>query len=362
VRSLAPGEFATFSWTFSASGSGAIVFRGGCRGTDAASGSPATVVPGVSNDIMVRLPARLDVTVSPFPANVRQGTAMSVRMRITNAGQADCQVTTISLGAGSHGLVGTLRGPDPQPPFRLKGGESREVSWTASATGAGAVAFTGVASGFDESSGAIVDSAPAVSTPVGVASAPATLQLAATAESAVTGTAVGITATVRDAQGIPVPGIRVAFGMLAGRGRVDPAVAISDDHGMATGKLTMGTDPGMVTVEGQAGAVLSSLSVESILPGGVAQILSRSFIDPSRGETVDVKVHLPRASRVRVRVFNMSGELITTLADRNAQAGDATFVWDGRSAAGGPVANGVYFISLQAGSDLQSRRISVLKR
>jgi len=362
VPSLAPGEFATFSWTFSASGSGAIVFRAGCRGTDAPSGAPATVVPGESNDIMVRLPARLDVVITPFPANVRQGTAISIRVRVTNAGQADCQVTAVLLEAGTPGLVAGLRGPEPGPPFRLKGGESREVTWSASATGAGAVAFKGLASGYDESSGAVVGSALAVSTPVGVASAPATLQLAAGAESAVIQTAVGITAAVRDAQGIPVPGVRVAFGILAGRGRMDPPVAISDDEGTARSRLTMGAEPGMVTVEAQSGAVLSSLSVESILPGGVAQILSRSFIDPSRGETVDVNVRLPRACRVRVRVFNMSGELIATLAERDAQAGDARFTWDGLNAAGTVVPNGVYFISLQAGSDLQSRRISVLKR
>jgi len=362
VGTLAPGEFATFSWSYSASGSGAIAFTGTCRGVDKPSGKSAAIVPGVSNDVMVRLPARLDVSVTPHPANVRQGTAITVRVRVTNAGQADCQVTSVSAEAGTKGLVGALRGPDDGVPFRLKGGESRDVVWTASATGIGTVAFKGLASGYDESSGVVVDSSPAVSPPVGVASAPASLQLAAAVDSAVTGSRVGVVATVRDAHGIPVPGVRTAFGVLAGKGKIDPVVAVSDDHGVAVTNLTMGPDAGMTTVEGQAGAVLASLSIEAILPGGVGQILSRSFFDPSRGESVDVKVRLPRACRVRLTVFNRSGEVVATVVDRGEKAGDAVFIWDGRNSSGAPVANGVYFISLQAGSDLQSRRVSVLNR
>jgi len=361
IPSLAPGEFATFSWSFSTTSRGTLSFTASVTGIDAGSGDTAQILAGSSNDVLVRAPARLDVAVTTTPTNVRLGTSLTVRMLVTNSGQSEAQVTSVTLRPVQPGLADLLQGPVPAPPFRLHGGESRELVWTASASGAGSVAFTAAAGGYDESSGVAADAAPATSAPVGVATAPSAIQLASSVDSAAVGGRVVLTASVRDASGTPVPGVPVEFVLLAGHGRLETPAAVSDDRGRAAVTLSLAKEPGITTVEGRAGALLASISVEGVLPGEGGQILSRNFFDPSRSETVDVSVHLPRASRVKVRVFSLSGELIATLADTNAPAGPAKFTWDGRNAAGGVVANGVYFFSVQAGSSLTSRRVIVLK-
>jgi hypothetical protein len=362
VPSLAPGEFATFSWAFSATGRGILVFQGRCRGVDTASGEAAATVPGASNDLSVILPARLEVAVAPSPANVRVGGILVVRVRVTNAGQGEAAVSGVSVAAPPNAPVGALRGPDGPASFRLRAGESRELSWSASATAPGLVAFTGAATGTDETSGAAADAPPRASAPVGIAGAPASLRLASSADLAPTGAWVAVAATVRDAAGIAVPGVRVAFRLIGGKGRVDPAASTSDEHGVADAALTLGAETGVCTIEGRAGELLASLPVEAVLPGGVSQVLSRNFFDPTRGETVDVQVRLPRPGRVRISVFNRAGDLTAVLADEPAGAGDRTFAWNGRTASGEPAANGVYYISVQAGSSLVSRRVIVLKR
>jgi hypothetical protein len=361
VPSLAPGEFATFSWSFSTTAAGTVSFAATASGRDAGSGDAAQILAGQSNDVIVRAPARLDVAVTTSPANVRQGMTMTMRMVVTNSGQSEAQVTSVSLRPAQAGLVAGLVGPVPQPPFRLRGGESQELVWTASATGAGTVAFVAAAAGYDETSGSPADAQPMTSAPVGVAAAPTAIQLSSSVDSAAVGTRVMLTATVRDAAGTPVPGVPVRFALLAGRGRLEEPSALSDERGQVEIGMTLPREAGMCTVEGRSGALLASISVEGVLPGEGGQILSRNFFDPSRAETVDVSVHLPRSSRVKVRVFSLSGELIATLADTNAPAGPAKFTWDGHNSAGATVANGVYFFSVQAGSSLTSRRVIVLK-
>lgn len=362
VASLEPGEFATFSWTFSSTAAGAAAWRAGCEGTNALTGVPARAVSGLSNAITIQRAARLEVEVAPSPSNVRAGTSFTVRMRIANVGQSAALVDEVTLKAANPALVRTLHGPDPAPPFRLKGGETRELVWQASAGDAGVVAFTGAAMGRDLASGSTTDSGPRTSLPVGVASAPATIQLAAAQGSAVVGSAVEVTAVVRDAGGTPVPGMPVGFGVLAGGGAVVAPAAITDEYGQATTMLRLGGEPGMATVEGRAGAVLASISIEGVLPGGTEQVLTRNFFDPGKGETADVRVYQPRKGHTVVQIFSLGGDRVATLADADAPAGWTTYTWDGNDSGGSVVPNGVYFFSVKAGGNMMSRRIIVLRR
>jgi hypothetical protein len=362
IPALAPGEYATFSWTYSTTAAGAVTFSTVPVGVDALSGKPASASRGVSNSVLVRTPARLLVMVKPYPANVRQGMRFSIRMRVTNTGQSSAKVTSVKLVPADPGLVSSLEGPVPGTPFGLKGGETRELEWKAAATGAGTLAFAGAAFGYDETSGAVADSPETTSLPVGVASEPSAVQLSSSAGVAVTGSRVTVTAALRDARGIPVPGATVVFAALAGGARLEADFAVTDENGRASMPVIMPGEAGMSTVTARCRSVQASISIECILPGGTAQVLSRNFFDPSHGETVETRVHIPRNERVTVRVFNMEGEPVTTIADADSKAGNIGFTWDGRNSAGAVVPNGVYFFSVQAGSNMLSHRVIVLKR
>jgi len=76
----------------------------------------------------------------------------------------------------------------------------------------------------------------------------------------------------------------------------------------------------------------------------------------SRNATVSFGVQ--ESGRVRVRLYDVTGRLVRTLADRTMEAGSSQNVmWDGRDDAGSQVARGVYFarIDFARGASINGR-------
>ncbi|MCE5272952.1 T9SS type A sorting domain-containing protein [bacterium] len=65
--------------------------------------------------------------------------------------------------------------------------------------------------------------------------------------------------------------------------------------------------------------------------------------------------------KVNLSVFNMRGQLVNCLVDRDQAAGTYSVNWDGRGSDGRSVASGVYFYRIQAGKYSQVRKMIILK-
>jgi hypothetical protein len=74
-----------------------------------------------------------------------------------------------------------------------------------------------------------------------------------------------------------------------------------------------------------------------------------------------IRYQIAEAGRVTLRVYDVSGRLVRTLADRSQVAGPHEARWNGTDDAGRPVASGVYFYRLQSGDFSQTRRMVLLK-
>ena len=85
--------------------------------------------------------------------------------------------------------------------------------------------------------------------------------------------------------------------------------------------------------------------VEPALP--LAYHLGLGAPNPFRARTA-LRFALPRPAHARVRVFDVSGRLVSTLVDERLEAGRHESVWDGHDQAGNRVASGVYFVRMQA--------------
>jgi hypothetical protein len=72
---------------------------------------------------------------------------------------------------------------------------------------------------------------------------------------------------------------------------------------------------------------------------------------------------LSKADRVEVKVFDVSGRLVRTLADRQFAAGKHTLTWDGVDNDGRQVARGVYFTQVKYLNSrfTDARKLTVLK-
>lgn len=88
--------------------------------------------------------------------------------------------------------------------------------------------------------------------------------------------------------------------------------------------------------------------------------LNQNFPNPFNPSTT-IAYGLPERSRTRLVVYNVLGQRVATLVDREQPAGRYKIVWDGRDAAGRPVASGVYIYRLQAGDFVATKKLVLVK-
>jgi len=89
--------------------------------------------------------------------------------------------------------------------------------------------------------------------------------------------------------------------------------------------------------------------------------LRDNYPNPFNPETT-IKYELPAAGDVRLEVYNMLGQVVTTLVDKQQAAGRYVFLWQGTNDNGNSVGSGIYFYRIQVGSEFQSvRKMLLLK-
>ncbi len=74
-----------------------------------------------------------------------------------------------------------------------------------------------------------------------------------------------------------------------------------------------------------------------------------------------LRFDLPEKSRVRLEIYNMLGQKVATVVDREMEAGFHTLSWNGRDASGAALASGVYIYRLRAGDFVKARKMILLK-
>ena len=65
--------------------------------------------------------------------------------------------------------------------------------------------------------------------------------------------------------------------------------------------------------------------------------------------------------RVVLDVYDVSGRLVARLADGEQERGDKAVQWDGRGMRGDRASSGVYYYRLQAGKEIISRTMVLLR-
>ena len=73
-----------------------------------------------------------------------------------------------------------------------------------------------------------------------------------------------------------------------------------------------------------------------------------------------IAFELPRAAVARVALYDAAGRLVRVIADGPLAAGTHTQTWDRRDQSGRPVAQGVYFLRLDAGRDQSHQKLVVI--
>ena len=106
-------------------------------------------------------------------------------------------------------------------------------------------------------------------------------------------------------------------------------------------------------------AELSGITVGAPVSPAPIPILS-VFPSPMRGATT-LSLVLPSAGDASVRVYDLRGALVRTVASGPLPAGARTIRWSGDDGSGLPVPAGVYLIRLESGGTAAARKVVVLE-
>jgi len=77
--------------------------------------------------------------------------------------------------------------------------------------------------------------------------------------------------------------------------------------------------------------------------------------------TTEISYSLPKATDVKITIFNMLGEPIKTVVNKHHEAGSYKVTWDGTNNAGDVVSSGTYIYKMNAGTFTATRKMVLLK-
>jgi hypothetical protein len=116
---------------------------------------------------------------------------------------------------------------------------------------------------------------------------------------------------------------------------------------------------GNIETPGEGIAV--TVQITAILEPDVAGVpgnfgISQNYPNPFNPETT-IEFALPRASHVKIEIFDILGKPVRSLVDERLEAGFKTVKWDGRNQSGSQASSGVYLCRLQAGTYTATRKL-----
>jgi subtilisin family serine protease len=113
--------------------------------------------------------------------------------------------------------------------------------------------------------------------------------------------------------------------------------------------------------------VINALAAMNDIPSGVGDTphaarasLGPIYPNPFNPATT-IEYDLALSGPVTIAVYNVAGERIATLVDREQAAGHYTIAWNAAGVRGATLASGVYLLSLTAGDTHASRKLVLLK-
>jgi hypothetical protein len=114
--------------------------------------------------------------------------------------------------------------------------------------------------------------------------------------------------------------------------------------------------------EGKSGSGGTNLMSASRLPRVYS--LFQNYPNPFNPLTTikyDIPFYEEAGVLVKIHIYNLRGQLIRKLMDKERDPGFYQIVWDGRDERGGTVASGIYFYKIQAGKFISTKKMMVVR-
>ena len=194
---------------------------------------------------------------------------------------------------------------------------------------------------------------------------------------AITQLAEPLVVSVVDEEDAAMAGVVVSFAVTAGGGTLSDTTTTTDANGRAATRLTLGIEAGInaveATVEGLEPVTFTAMAQESpfaslfdLFQSGKRVALpdrpqlAQNAPNPFNSQTV-LFYFLPAPGLARVEVFTLTGQRVAVLRQGPQQAGYHRLHWDGRDAAGAPLASGIYLCRLVTDEAVLTRKLTLLQ-
>ncbi|MBN2087960.1 S8 family serine peptidase [candidate division KSB1 bacterium] len=88
--------------------------------------------------------------------------------------------------------------------------------------------------------------------------------------------------------------------------------------------------------------------------------LLQNFPNPFNGET-EITYQLTQSAHITLRIFNLLGQELRTLVDREESAGLHTIRWDGKDAQAQELVSGIYIYQIEAGTFIACKKLALIR-
>ena len=88
--------------------------------------------------------------------------------------------------------------------------------------------------------------------------------------------------------------------------------------------------------------------------------LAQNYPNPFNPET-SIRFRVPQKTHLTLTIFNILGQKIRTLLDRQIDGGSHTIRWNGKDDKGLPVSSGIYLYRIETESFSQVRKMSLIR-
>jgi len=95
--------------------------------------------------------------------------------------------------------------------------------------------------------------------------------------------------------------------------------------------------------------------------GALVNFLALRSENPFRSDKAKISFGITRKEKVELKVYDVTGRLVKTLANREFDAGSHDLFWDGTNDEGQLVSRGVYFYQLRTPSFVSQKKLALLK-
>lgn len=137
-----------------------------------------------------------------------------------------------------------------------------------------------------------------------------------------------------------------------------------ESNGRCSGQLSQYIPVSSALHQQNREALLSSIShlseTESSTDTTPPLLLMGNYPNPFN-PTTSIRFQMKSDSNVKLEIYNIRGQKVTTLLDENRLAGLNSVVWNGRDGKNTPVASGVYFYRIECSNSTKTAKMLLLK-